>query len=220
MVNWEIIEKNLNKVTKPGRYIGNEYNVQIKEWDSVELKVALAFPDLYEIGMSHLGLRILYELINSQPGMLAERVYSPWLDFQELLRNLGQPLYALESKRSLHEFDVVGFSLQYEMSYTNILTILDLAGIPLLAADRSETDPLIIGGGPCAFNPEPLTDFFDFFFLGEAEEALTGVLDQIRQLRNAGCSKTELLTVLQQIPGVYVPTLFDISYRPDGKIER
>ena len=220
MVNWEIIEKNLNKVTKPGRYIGNEYNVQIKDWDSIELKVALAFPDLYEIGMSHLGLRILYELINAQPGMLAERVYAPWLDFQELLRSLGQPLYTLESKRSLHEFDVVGFSLQYEMSYTNILTILDLAGIPLLAAERSESDPLIIGGGPCAFNPEPLVDFFDFFFLGEAEEALTGVLDRICQLRKAGYSKTQLLADLQQIPGIYVPMFFEVNYHPDGKIAR
>lgn len=220
MVNWEIIEKNLRKVTKPGRYIGNEYNVQIKDWDCVGLKVALAFPDLYEIGMSHLGLRILYELINAQPGMLAERVYAPWLDFQELLRNLGQPLYALESKRSLHEFDVVGFSLQYEMSYTNILTILDLAGIPLLAAERSESDPLIIGGGPCVFNPEPLVDFFDFFFLGEAEEALTAVLDRIRRLRKSGCSKTQLLADLQQIPGIYVPSLFEVNYHPDGKIAR
>lgn len=220
MINWEIIEKNLNQVTKPGRYIGNEYNIQVKEWEAAELRVALAFPDLYEIGMSHLGLRILYELINSQPKMLAQRVYAPWPDFQALLKKLGQPLYALESKRSINEFDVVGFSLQYELSYTNILTMLALSGIPLQAAERSETDPLVIGGGPCAFNPEPLADFFDLFFLGEAEETLVAVLEKILQLRKAGYSKNDLLIALQEFPGIYVPSQFEVTYQADGKIER
>lgn len=220
MINWPLIEKNLGRVTKPGRYIGNEYNVQIKDWAPAVLKVCLAFPDLYEIGMSHLGLRILYELINAQPDMLAERVYAPWVDFQELLGRLGQPLYALESKRALREFDVLGFSLQYEMSYTNVLTILDLGGVPLRAEQRAETDPLVMGGGPCVYNPEPLADFFDLFFIGEAEETLVEVLDRIRQGRQAGKTRQELLKALEQIPGVYVPSHFEVDYQPDGKINR
>jgi radical SAM family uncharacterized protein len=220
LTNWQIIKKSLNKVTKPGRYIGDEYNTTLKNWDTTELKVVLAFPDLYEIGMSHLGLRILYELINAQPGMLAERVFSPWFDFQDLLKSLGQPLYALESKRSLQEFDVIGFSLQYEMSYTNVLTILKLAGIPVAVSERSETDPLVIGGGPCVFNPEPMADFFDCFFIGEAEEALVGVMEKIRVAKQAGLSKTKLLRELEQIPGIYVPAHFEVTYQPDGKIDR
>jgi radical SAM family uncharacterized protein len=219
LVNWQKIKNNLNKVTKPGRYIGDEYNIQLKNWDATDLKVALAFPDLYEIGMSHLGLRILYELINAQPGMLAERVFSPWFDFQDLLKSLGQPLYALESKRSLQDFDVIGFSLQYEMSYTNVLTILSLAGIPVATGERSEADPLVIGGGPCVFNPEPLADFFDCFFIGEAEETLVGVMEKIREAKKAGLSKAQLLLELEQIPGIYVPAHFEVTYQADGKID-
>jgi radical SAM family uncharacterized protein len=219
LVNWKLIQNNLNKVTKPGRYIGDEYNIRSKDWDLVTLKVALAFPDLYEIGMSHLGLRILYELINAQPGMLAERVFSPWFDFQELLKTLGQPLYALESKRSLHEFDVIGFSLQYELSYTNVLTILDCAGIPVTVAERGEADPLVIGGGPCVFNSEPVADFFDCFFIGEAEEVLVAVMEKIRDCRRSGLSKAQLLRELEPIPGIYVPAHFNITYRADGRID-
>jgi radical SAM family uncharacterized protein len=220
LINWQEIQKNLNKVAKPGRYIGDEYNVELKDWDTIDLKIALAFPDLYEIGMSHLGLRILYELLNIQPGMLAERVFIPWFDFQELLRTLGQPLYALESKRSLREFDVIGFSLQYEMSYTNVLSILNLAGIPVLTRERSETDPLVIGGGPCVFNPEPMADFFDCFFIGEAEEALVGVMETIRSARKAGIPKERLLRELEKINGIYVPAHFAVTYQADGKIDR
>jgi radical SAM family uncharacterized protein len=218
LIDWQKIENNLNKVSKPGRYIGAEYNTCQKDWDAAKLKVVLAFPDLYEIGMSHLGLRILYELINAQPGMLAERVFSPWVDFQALLTALGQPLYSLESKRSLREFDLIGFSLQYEMSYTNVLTILNLAGIPLLTADRTAADPLVLGGGPCAFNPEPLTDFFDCFFIGEAEASLCEFLGQLETAKKDGFTKTELMRRLAHIPGVYVPAHFEVAYQANGRI--
>jgi radical SAM family uncharacterized protein len=218
LVDWELIQSHLSKVTKPGRYIGAEYNMQIKDWESCGLKVALAFPDLYEIGMSHLGLRILYELINSQPEMLAERVFAVWPDFQQLLKALGQPLYSLESKHSLRQFDLLGFSLQYEMSYTNVLSMLDLAGIPVMAAERGETDPLIVGGGPCVFNPEPVADFFDFFLIGEAEEGLVPVLRAVQESKAAGLSKGAILRTVEQYPGIYVPSHFEVVYRTDGRI--
>jgi radical SAM family uncharacterized protein len=220
LVNWELIQSHLGKVTKPGRYIGAEYNLQAKDWELAKLKVALAFPDLYEIGMSHLGLRILYEMINSQPEMLAERVFSPWPDFRQLLKNLGQPLYSLETKHSLRQFDLLGFSLQYEMSYTNILSIMDLAGIPLMSTERSSGDPLIVGGGPCVFNPEPVADFFDFFLIGEAEEIFVPVLRAVLEAKTVGLSKAEILKTIEKFPGIYVPSHFDVTYQPNGQIEK
>jgi radical SAM family uncharacterized protein len=217
---WEKVQPFLDQVNKPGRYIGAEYNQQLKDWPTVELKVALAFPDLYEIGLSHLGLRILYELINSQPAMLAERVYAPWPDFQELLKAQKARLFSLESKRDLADFDVIGFSLQYELSYTNILAILELGGIPILARERDQNDPLIIGGGPCVFNPEPVADFFDLFFIGEAEDGLIPILEKIQKSRQMRQKKSGLLAELAEIPGVYVPSLFEVVYRPEGMINR
>jgi radical SAM family uncharacterized protein len=216
---WANIEKSLNEVSKPGRYIGGEYNIQVKDWTTTDLKVALAFPDVYEIGLSHLGLRILYELINNQPNMLAERVYSPWPDFQALLRKKNFPLYTLENKRGLNEFDMIGFSLQYELSYTNILTILDLGRVPLFSKERTEEHPLIIGGGPCTFNPEPLADFFDCFFIGEAEEALVEICETIRVWKHSAATKAVLLKKLEKINGVYVPAHFEIKYNHEGVIE-
>lgn len=207
-------------MTKPGRYIGGEYNSLVKDWDEVDLKVALAFPDVYEIGVSHLGLRILYELINDEAEMLAERVYAPWIDFEELLREKGTRLYSLENKRALNEFDLIGFSLQYELSYTNILTMLDLGGVPLLREERKRDMPLVIAGGPCAFNPEPMADFFDFFVIGEAEEILIPILKAIREWKHSGAEKEILYTELEKIEGVYVPSHFKVSYRTDGKIEQ
>jgi radical SAM family uncharacterized protein len=220
LVDWELIQSRLNKVAKPGRYTGAEYNMRTKEWEHIGIKVALAFPDLYEIGMSHLGLRILYELINSQPEMLAERVFAVWPDFQQLLKALGQPLYSLESKRGLRQFDLIGFSLQYEMSYTNVLSMMDLAGISVTAAERGESDPLIVGGGPCAFNPEPVADFFDFFLIGEAEEGFVPVLRAVQEAKAAGLSKAAILRSVEQYPGIYVPSHFEVAYRTDGRIER
>lgn len=215
---WEIIEKSLNEVSKPGRYIGGEYNCQVKDWTTTDFKAVLAFPDVYEIGLSHLGLRILYELINSQSGMLAERVYAPWPDFQDLLQKKDLPLFSLENKRGLYEFDMVGFSLQYELSYTNVLTILSLGKIPIFSKDRTEDDPLIIGGGPCTYNPEPMADFFDCFFIGEAEEVLVEICKQILEWKHSGAPKSKLLDNLGGIPGVYVPSHFQVNYKADGTI--
>ncbi|HOJ78565.1 MAG TPA: TIGR03960 family B12-binding radical SAM protein [Bacillota bacterium] len=219
MTDWQKVESRLGRVAKPTRYIGGEYNTQVKDWSQTDLKVALAFPDVYEIGLSHLGLRILYELINEQPTMLAERVYAPWFDLQQLLQEVDYPLYALESKRGLAEFDVVGFSLQYEMSYTNILTMLSLAKIPLLASERTEADPLIIAGGPCTYNPEPLVDFFDFFLLGEGEELLLEVLKIVQAWKGQKGSKAELLQQLAAVPGVYIPSYFEVEYYAEGTIK-
>jgi radical SAM family uncharacterized protein len=215
---WKDIENSLNEVSKPGRYIGDEYNCQIKDWSNADFKAVLAFPDVYEIGLSHLGLRILYELINSQTGMVAERVYAPWPDFQDLLQKKDLPLFSLENKRALHEFDMVGFSLQYELSYTNVLTILALGKIPVFSKDRTDDDPLIIGGGPCTYNPEPLADFFDCFFIGEAEEEMVEICKQIREWKHSGLSKSALLDKLAKIPGVYIPSHFQIHYKTDGTI--
>ena len=216
--DWGKIKDSLVAVTKPARYIGDEFNIQIKDWETADLKVVLAFPDLYEIGLSHLGLRILYELINSAPGMLAERVYAPWFDYQKLLRDHGLRLHSLENKQPLADFDVIGFSLQYELSYTNILTMLSLSEIPLLSRERTK-DQIVIGGGPCAFNPEPLADFFDLFFIGEAEEVFLDILTKIRDWKKSGAAKEVLFIELEQIPGVYVPAHFQVDYRPDGLIE-
>lgn len=216
--DWGKLERRLGEVTKLSRYIGGEYNSTVKDWNEIDFRVALCFPDTYEIGLSHLGLRIIYELINNHPSMLAERAYAPWADFQQLLRELDYPLYALESKRGLHDFDVVGFSLQYEMSYTNVLLMLDLGKIPLHAAERTDNDPLVYGGGPCTFNPECVAEFFDFFFIGEAEDNETIFLERIRELKQAGKSRAEILRALTDIPGIYVPSHFNVAYNDDGTI--
>ncbi|MGE5582100.1 MAG: TIGR03960 family B12-binding radical SAM protein [Bacillota bacterium] len=215
---WEKIENSLNEVSKPGRYIGGEYNIRIKDWTTTGCKVALAFPDVYEIGLSHLGLRILYELINAQPDMLAERVYAPWPDFQSLLRRKELPLYSLENKRGLNEFDVLGFSLQYELSYTNVLTMLELGRIPLYSRDRTLDHPLVIGGGPCTFNPEPMADFFDCFLIGEAEDVMVEILETVRRWKSAHGSKETLLRELEKIEGIYVPSHFEFRYHGEGTI--
>lgn len=216
--DWDKIKNLLEEVNKPARYIGDEFNIQIKDWATTDLKVVLAFPDIYEIGLSHLGLRILYELINSQPEMLAERVYTPWFDYQKLLTDHGVTLQSLENKKPLADFDVIGFSLQYELSYTNILTMLSLGEIPLLSNERTQDHPIIIGGGPCAFNPEPVAEFFDLFFIGEAEEVLIDVLSKIAAWKKSGASKEILYAELERIPGIYIPANFQVDYRPDGLI--
>jgi radical SAM family uncharacterized protein/radical SAM-linked protein len=213
-----MIEDILHGIEKPGRYIGGEINACGKDFGEAAVRFALAFPDVYEVGLSHLGLRLLYHLLNGIEGVMADRVYAPWLDFEERLRSLGEPLRGIETERALGEFDFVGFSLQYELSYTNILTILDLAGIPLEAKDRRATDPWIIAGGPCAFNPEPLADFFDFIVLGEAEEVLPEIIEAFRKWRASGGARPEFLRSMSRIPGVYVPSFFDVSYHPDGVV--
>lgn len=202
----------LPRVQKPARYIGNEWNALRKEHDRAAVKVALAFPDLYEVGMSNQGLKILYECVNRQPDMLLERVFAPASDMEALMREQGIPLFGLESQAPLKNFDVIGFSLQYELSYSNVLNMLDLACIGLYAGDRGESEPLIIGGGPCAYNPEPLAPFFDLFIIGEAEEALPELLAALARLRRENPNRRALLTGLASLEGVYVPCLYEPRY--------
>ncbi len=197
---------------KPGRYVAAEVNACRKDFDSARTRFLLAFPDVYEVGMSHLGLRVLYHLLNTMEGVMADRAYAPWLDYEAHLRNLGEPLRGHESRRPLRDFDFVGFSLQYELSYTNILTMLDLGGIPLRSRDRGRGDPWVIAGGPCAFNPEPLAEFLDFVVLGEAEEVLAEIVLLHREWCDGGGARADFLQAVAGISGVYVPSFFDVSY--------
>ena len=214
-----IYKEILNSVQKPVRYLGNEWNVIRKSRGEAHKRVALCFPDTYEIGMSHLGLRILYSILNKRYDIAAERVYTPWFDMEAKLRENKLPLVSLETQTPLSEFDVVGFSLQYELEYTNILAMLDLGGIPLRSKDRSEEHPLIIGGGPCAFSPEPVADFFDCFLIGDGEEAFPNLVDRFVELRDAGLSKTEVLKALAQIEGIYIPLLYETKIDPETGFE-
>ncbi len=211
----------LYEVIKPARYTGGEWNSVFKGWESTPLRIALAYPDLYEVGMSNMALPILYELLNSQPDVLAERAFAPWVDMQSVMRAKGIPLLSLESKHPLKDFDVVGFSLGYELTYTNVLSMLHLAGIPLLAAERDDSHPIVIAGGTCALNPEPMSDFIDFFVIGDGEETLMELLDCFRawKSRNKRASRKQLLRQAAAIPGVYVPAFYDVEYRPDGIIK-
>jgi len=209
----------LPKVQKPARYTGGEWNSIVKDWEATDIKIVLAYPDIYEIGMSNLGLSILYHLINKELYALAERVYAPWIDMQEALKKASVPLFSLESKRPLKDFDIIGFSLGYELTYINVLNMLDLAGIPVLSSERGDSDPLIIAGGSCAFNPEPMTDFIDLFVIGEGEEVLLELLNAFRVFKKeVGAGRTELLRHLAQIPGVYVPAFYDVSYNSDNTV--
>jgi radical SAM family uncharacterized protein/radical SAM-linked protein len=215
-----IVNDLISRVTHPSRYLGGEINSISKDLSKVSLTICLAFPDVYEIGMSHLGLQILYHLLNKRPDIAAERVYSPGLDMEQLIREEKSTLTSLESSFPLCRFDLLGFSLQYELSYTNIVNMLDLSGIPLYASQRSETYPLIIGGGPCAFNPEPLSEFFDAFVIGDGEEVMLEIADCVIQAKRGGVSKTNLLHSLARIEGVYIPSFFDVLYADNGTVNR
>ncbi|HHS12927.1 MAG TPA: TIGR03960 family B12-binding radical SAM protein [bacterium] len=210
-VSEEMIESILPRVLKPGRYVGNEWNVIKKDWNQVPVHIALAFPDVYEIGMSYLGFGILYHLLNRQPWIAAERVYAPWPDMEKRLRTAKIPLFSLESRRPLSDFEIIGMTLQYELHYTNVINMLNLAGVPIRALERKEKDPLVIAGGPCAFNPEPLADFFDAVVLGDGEEVFIEIAEKVRQNRENRLSRRELLHALSAIPGVYVPSLYSIA---------
>ena len=210
----------LLKVQKPARYTGGEPGCVYKDKKDVQLRFAFCFPDTYEVGMSFLGMKILYEILNDRKEFWCERVFMPWVDMKAEMERQNIPLYALESKDPLSEFDVVGFTLQYELSYTNILAMLQLGGIPLLASQRGEDAPFVVAGGPCACNAEPLADFFDLFMLGEGELQLPDVCDTILVGRRAGLCKHDILVKLAQIPGVYVPKLYEVSYLPDGRVEK
>ena len=206
----------LPRVEKPGRYVGLERNVVRKDLSAASVTLALAFPDTYEIGMSHTGLKILYEIVNRRSDFACERVYAPWVDLEKLMREKGIPLFSTESFAPVADFDVLGFSLQAELNYSNVLNMLDLAGLPVWQRDRKDSDPVVLGGGPCTANPEPLADFFDAFLVGDAEEALPRFLDVLAANRRAG--RRELLAQLAQIEGIYVPSFYDVTYREDGRI--
>ena len=208
----------LNRVEKPSRYIGNEYNSVHKNLENISIRFGFCFADVYEIGMSHLGMKILYHLLNSREDIYCERFFTPWVDMEQQLRENHLPLFSLETKTPAKEFDFLGFTLQYEMSYTNILNMLDLGGIPLLSCDRTEEDPIICAGGPCAYNPEPLADFIDFFMLGEGEEIMMEVMDVYREMKARDGSKEDFLKEIVKIEGIYVPKFYDVSYHEDGTI--
>ena len=213
------LEPVLLDVQKPGRYVGGELNSVIKNKNEVDVRFAFCFPDTYEIGMSHLGMKILYGAFNERPEIWCERVFAPWIDMEEQMRRLDVPLYALESGDPLDCFDFIGFTLQYELSYTNILNMLELGGIPLKSSERTGLSHIVLGGGPCACNPEPLAEFFDLFCLGDGEEIDLEVIDLWRQCRDEGCSRQEFLRRAAKIPGVYVPSLYTVTYHEDGTVE-
>ncbi len=207
----------LRKVNRPARYTGGEWNSVIKDWDKTAIKIALAYPDTYEIGMSNLAIPILYEIMNRQPDVLAERAYAPWVDMEAVMRERKIRLFSLENKRPLGEFDIIGFSLGYELSYTNVLNMLDLAGIPVLAADRTDEHPLVIAGGSCCLNPEPMSNFIDAFVIGDGEEVILEFIDACRGEKERG--KKELLRKLAGIRGVYIPGLYEVKYQTDGLLK-
>lgn len=213
------IDSLLARVSKPARYTGGEWNSIVKDWEAAAVRVALAYPDVYDIGQSNTGLAILYDLVNREPEFVAERVYAPWPDMEAEMRKEGVPLWSLETRHAVRDFDVIGFSLSYEMTYSNVLTMLDLAGVPVLAAGRSDSDPLVIAGGSGALEPEPLADFVDAFALGEGEEIIMDLVELLRAWKMAGGgSRRELLRRLARIDGIYVPSLYEVSYNDDQTV--
>ena len=211
-----VLDRVLLQVERPGRYVGGEYNSVIKDWDATDVRVALAFPDLYDLGMSNLGIMILYEQLNQQPDILAERVFSPWVDMEAVMRAEGLPLYSLETKHPLREFDLLGISLPYEQLYTNALNLLDLAGMPVRSEERDSSFPLVIAGGHACFNPEPVADFIDAFVIGEGEEIIVELARCVQRMR--GSTREELLRAVAGVQGMYVPRFYDVDYHPDGTV--
>ena len=209
----------LLSIDKPERYIGNEVNMVRKNPDDVDIRFAMCFPDVYEIGMSHLGIQILYDMFNRRDDVYCERVYSPWLDLDKVMREKDIPLFAIESQDNIKDFDFLGITLQYEMCYANVLQVLDLSKIPLIASERSDSDPIVIGGGPCTYNPEPLADFFDIFYIGEGEKQYYRLFDIYKEHKKKGGSRQEFLEKAAEIPGMYVPAFYDVEYNEDGTIK-
>ncbi len=209
----------LLQIEKPARYIGNEVNMVVKNPKEVDVRFAMCFPDVYEIGMSHLGIQIIYDMLNKREDVYCERVYSPWVDLDKILREKNIPLFAIESQEPIKQFDFLGITLQYEMCYTNILQILDLSGIPLKATERGEEDPIVIGGGPCTYNPEPIADFFDLFYIGEGETAYDQLIDLYKENQKKGGSRQDFLEMAAQIECIYVPQFYEVSYKEDGTIQ-
>ena len=209
----------LMKIEKPARYIGGEVNSVYKDKESVDIRFAMCFPDVYEIGMSHLGMKILYDMFNRRDDVWCERVFSPWIDLDKMMKEEKIPLFALESQEPVRDFDFLGITIQYEMCYTNILQILELSGIPFDATDRTWEDPIVIGGGPCVYNPEPLADFFDLFYIGEGETVYDRLFDVYKEIRRRGGSRKEFLEAATEIEGIYVPAFYEVTYQEDGTIQ-
>ena len=209
----------LLKISQPARYIGGEVNMVKKDPSKVAVRFAMCFPDVYEIGMSHLGIQILYDMFNRRDDVYCERVYSPWMDLDPIMREQKIPLFAVESQDPIKKFDFLGITIQYEMCYTNILQVLELSQIPLHAEDRTEEDPIVIGGGPCTYNPEPIAPFFDLFYMGEGEVVYFDLIDRYKEIKARGGSRKEFLEQAAQIPGIYVPRFYDVTYKEDGTIE-
>ena len=205
-------------IDKPARYIGNELNMVKKNPKDVDIRFAMCFPDVYEIGMSHLGIQILYDMFNKRDDVYCERVYSPWPDLHKIMKEKNIPLFALESQEPIKDFDFLGITIQYEMCYTNILQILDLSQIAMLSSERKEDDPIVIGGGPCSYNPEPIADFFDLFYIGEGEISYTELFTLYKQCRKEKVSRKEFLRRAASIPGIYVPSMYEVAYKEDGTI--
>ncbi|MEE8352999.1 MAG: TIGR03960 family B12-binding radical SAM protein [Dehalococcoidales bacterium] len=225
MTDAAALDRILHRVTRPARYTGGEWNSIVKDWESTPVRVALSYPDAYEVGMSNMALPILYELLNRREDVLAERVFAPWVDMAAALREAGIPLFSLESRRPLGEFDIIGFSLGYELTYSNVLEMLDLAGIPVLAGERDESRPLVIAGGGGALNPEPMADFIDLFVIGDGEEVVLDLIDAFRgwrgedgASRDGAASRDGLLRRAAAIPGIYVPRFYDVTYHDDGTV--
>jgi radical SAM family uncharacterized protein len=209
----------LLKISQPARYIGGEVNMVKKDPSKVAVRFAMCFPDVYEIGMSHLGIQILYDMFNRRDDVYCERVYSPWMDLDPIMREQKIPLFAVESQDPIKNFDFLGITIQYEMCYTNILQVLELSQIPLHAEERTEEDPIVIGGGPCTYNPEPIAPFFDLFYMGEGEVVYFDLIDRYKEIKARGGSRKEFLEQAAQIPGIYVPGFYDVTYKEDGTIE-
>lgn len=218
MTKLALSDEILMKIDKPARYIGNELNSVRKNKEDVAIRFAMCFPDVYEIGMSHLGIQILYDMFNKRDDVWCERVYSPWPDLHKIMKEEHIPLFALESQEPVKDMDFLGITIQYEMCYTNILQILDLAQIPLLATERDESHPIVIGGGPCTYNPEPIADFFDIFYMGEGEMQYDALFELYKQIKADGRTRAEFLREAAKIPGMYVPSLYEVTYKEDGTI--
>ena len=219
MTKLALSDEILMKIDKPARYIGNELNSVIKDKERVDIRFVMCFPDVYEIGMSHLGIQILYDMFNRRDDVWCERVYSPWPDLHDVMKERDLPLFSLESQEPVKNADFLGITIQYEMCYTNILQILDLSQIPLSASERTWEHPIVIGGGPCTYNPEPIAEFFDLFYLGEGEVSYDALLDLYKKMRREGASREAFLHEAAKIPGIYVPSLYQVTYREDGTIE-
>ena len=219
MTKLALPERILMNIDKPARYIGNEVNIVKKDLSYIDLRIAMCFPDVYEIGMSYLGLQILYDMFNKREDTYCERVFSPWPDLDKIMREEDIKLFTLETQSPIMDMDMLGITIQYEMCYTNILQILELSGMPLYSKDRTKDMPIVIGGGPCTVNPEPIADFFDMFYIGEGETSYDELLELIKTYKSTDMDKEDFLRKASNIPGIYVPSMYMISYNPDGTVQ-